>query len=151
MVLTHNEPSVEVQVFVRKNGRTLAPEDPRIDDVLENFNLEIEKNGSVITATAERKKKFSRFKNMGIYFTIIVPLEMSCKVSSSGGGLEISGVEGTHNFSSSGGSVILENTAGTTRASSSGVLILSASQSCRIGNASTLRPASRRISGQSVK
>jgi hypothetical protein len=119
-VLTHTEPMVEVQAFVRKNGRTLSPSDPEVDDVLDNFDLEIEKNGSVITAIAERKKNFSRFKNMGIYFTIRVPREMSCNVSSSGGGLNISGVEGTHNFSSSGGSVILENTGGSTRAKSSG-------------------------------
>lgn len=119
-VLTHKENRVEVQAFVRKNGKTLSPSDPKVDDVLENYHLEIEKNGSVITAIAERKKNFSVFKNMGIYFTIIVPREMSCNVSSSGGGLKISGVEGTHNFSSSGGSVILENTGGNTRAKSSG-------------------------------
>ena len=119
-VLSHNESNVEVQVFVRKNGQVLSPSDPKVDDVLEIFDLEIEQNGSVITAIAERRTNFNRFRNMGIYFTIKVPREMSCNVSSSGGGLRISGVEGTHDFSSSGGSVILENTAGTTRAKSSG-------------------------------
>jgi hypothetical protein len=119
-VLSHNESKVEVQVFVRKNGKVLSPSDPMVDDVLENFDLEIEKNGSVISAIAKRRTRFSLVKNMGIYFTIIVPREMSCNVSSSGGGLRISGVEGTHDFSSSGGSVILENTAGNTRATSSG-------------------------------
>jgi len=122
IVKTHNENKVIVQVFVRKNGKILAPGDERIDEVLENYDLEIEKSGSVINANATRKVDFSMFssKNMGIYFTIIVPREMSCNVSSSGGGLKISGVEGEHRFSSSGGSVLLENTAGTTRASSSG-------------------------------
>jgi len=119
-VLSHNESKVEVQVFVRKNGKVLSPSDPKVDDVLDYFDLEIEKNGSAVTAIAKRKSNFSRIKNVGIYFTIIVPREMSCDVSSSGGGLRISGVEGTHDFSSSGGSVILENTAGKTRASSSG-------------------------------
>ena len=119
-VLSHNKSEVEVQAFVRKNGKILSPSDQKVDDVLENFDLEIERNGSVITANANRKTKFSLFKNMGISFTIIVPREMSCNVSSSGGGLRISGVEGTHDFSSSGGSVILENTGGTTRAKSSG-------------------------------
>ena len=119
-VLSHDKAEVEVRVFVRKNGKTLSPSDPKVDDVLENYNLDVEKNGSVITAIAERKKNFSFFKNMGIYFTIITPREMSCDVSSSGGGVKISGVDGTHYFSSSGGSVILENTAGTTRAKSSG-------------------------------
>ncbi len=119
-VKTHDQSNVEIQVFIRKNGRILSPSDPDVEDVLEDFDLELEKNGSVITANAERKTNFNRWKNMGIYFTIIVPREMSCNVSSSGGGLKISGVEGTHNFSSSGGSVKLENTAGTTKAKSSG-------------------------------
>lgn len=120
MVKTHNEAKVEVQVFIRKNWKILSPSDPLVADVLEDFDLEIEKNGSVINANAERKTIFNLFNNMGIYFTIIVPREMSCNVSSSGGGLTISGVEGTHNFKSSGGSIYLENTSGTTIAKSSG-------------------------------
>lgn len=120
MVKTHNEGKVEIQVFIRKNGKILSPSDPLVAEVLEDFDLEIEKNGSVINANAERKTNFNLLNNVGIYFTIIVPREMSCNVSSSGGGLKISGVEGTHNFKSSGGSVYLENTTGTTKAKSSG-------------------------------
>ncbi len=120
IVKTHNKNEVEVQVFMRKNGHVLSPSDRAVDDILEDFDLEIEKNGSVIYANATRKSKFRILKNVGIYFTIIVPHEMSCNVSSSGGGLKISGVEGTHNFKSSGGSVYLENTSGTTKANSSG-------------------------------
>ena len=119
-VKTHNQSEVIVQVFIRKNGKVLATSDPAVEDVLENYELEIEKNGNIITANAKRKTNFKAFTNTGIYFTIIVPREMSCNVSSSGGGLKINGVEGTHDFKSSGGSVILENTAGTTNAKSSG-------------------------------
>ncbi|MDB4292991.1 DUF4097 domain-containing protein [Maribacter sp.] len=120
VVKTHNESTVEVRVFIRKNGKVLAPTDPMVADILEKFDLEIEKNGSVINANAVRKSNFPRLKNVGIYFTIIVPVEMSCNVASSGGGLKISGVEGTHEFISSGGSTILDNTSGTTTAKSSG-------------------------------
>lgn len=120
IVKTHNKNKVEVQVFIRKNGRILSPSDRMVDDILEDFDLEIKKNGSVIYVNAKRKSKFRLLKNVGIYFTIIVPREMSCNVSSSGGGLKISGVKGTHNFKSSGGSVYLENTSGTTKAHSSG-------------------------------
>ena len=120
IVKTHNEDKVEVQVFIRKNGKILSPSDRSVDDILKDFDLEIEKSGSVIYANAKRKTKFKLLRNVGIYFTIIVPREMSCNVSSSGGGLKISGVEGTHNFNSSGGSVYLENTSGNTKAKSSG-------------------------------
>lgn len=112
---------VTVQVFIRKNGKILSPSDPSVRDILEDFELDIEKNGSDVTATVERKMKFGFFgKNVGISLTILTPHEMSCNVSSSGGGLRISNVKGTHDFSSSGGGVKLENVAGTTKASSSG-------------------------------
>ncbi len=119
-VKTHDQSIVEVQVFVRKNGNILAPSYPKLEDILAGFDLEIEKNGTVITAIAKRKANFKQWNNVGIYFTIIVPRKMSCNVSSSGGGLKISGVDGSHDFSSSGGSVYLVNTAGNTKARSSG-------------------------------
>ena len=119
-VKTHDQKAVVVQVFIRKNGSVLSPSDPSVADVLKDFDLDIEKNGSVVTANVERKSKFNVWKNVGISLTIIVPREMSCNVSSSGGGVKISGVAGTHNFTSSGGGVQLENITGTTKASSSG-------------------------------
>lgn len=120
-VKIHDQKTVEVQAFVRKNGKVLSPKDPLVHDILEDFDLDIEKNGSVITANVERKSRFNLWNNnVGIALTIIVPREMSCNVSSSGGGLKISGVTGTHNFSSSGGGVHLENITGTTEAKSSG-------------------------------
>ncbi len=103
-----------------KTEEFLSSSDASVKDVLEDFNLDIEKNGSVVTAKIERKGHFNFFNNAGISLTIIVPREMSCDVSSSGGGLKISGVDGTHNFSSSGGGVQLENVSGSTKASSSG-------------------------------
>lgn len=120
VVKTHDQKTVIIQAFVRKNGKVLSPKDSSLDDILENFDLDFEKNGSVITANVERKGHFNFMRNAGISLTIIVPREMSCNVSSSGGGLKISGVAGTHKFSSSGGGVQLENITGTTRAKSSG-------------------------------
>jgi hypothetical protein len=120
VVESHNQKVVIVQVFVRKNGKVLSPSDPSLKDVLEDFDLNIGENGSVVTANVERKSHFNVWKNVGISLIILVPREMSCNVSSSGGGLKISGVAGTHSFTSSGGGVQLENIAGTTKAKSSG-------------------------------
>jgi hypothetical protein len=119
-VQTHNQPEVIIQAFVRKNGNVLAPSDRNLDEILENFDLDFSKSGSEITAVVKRKNRFSFLNNVGISLSIIVPREMSCNVSSSGGGLKINGVEGTHEFSSSGGGVKLENTSGSTKAKSSG-------------------------------
>lgn len=119
-VETHNQPKVVIEAFVRKNGNVLAPTDPLVKEVLEAFDLDFSKNGTVITAKVERKLRMNFWNNVGISLTITVPKEMSCDVSSSGGGLKISGVSGTHHFSSSGGGVHLENVTGTTEAKSSG-------------------------------
>jgi hypothetical protein len=119
-VTTHDQKNVEVQLFVRKNLKILSPTDQAVDEVLKDFNLDIEKNGSVVNAIVERKSRFGTWNNEGISLLILVPREMSCNVSSSGGGVKISGVEGTHDISSSGGGVHLDNTSGTTTASSSG-------------------------------
>lgn len=120
MVESHNQKNVVVQAFVRKNGRILSPSDPSLKEVLDDFEVTIEKNGSVVTADVKRKGNFNLWNNVGISLTILVPGEISCNVSSSGGGLKISGVSGTHSFSSSGGGVQLENVSGNTKAKSSG-------------------------------
>lgn len=120
LIFSHDQKTVVVNVFIRKNGRLLPPESPMIDDVLERYDLEIEKNGSVITAYANRREFRPPWNNSGIYFTILVPREMSCNASSSGGRVEVSGVEGTHDITSSGGGVKLENLTGSIKARSSG-------------------------------
>lgn len=120
-VETHNQPKVIIQAFVRKNGHLLSPSDRALKEVLDDFDIDFSKSGSTITAVVKRRGQMNFWRNnVGISLTIIVPEEMSCDVSSSGGGLKISGVKGTHDFSSSGGGVRLENTSGTTKASSSG-------------------------------
>jgi len=119
-VKTNDQNKVVVQAFIRKNGFLLAPSDPMVKEVLDDYNVNIEKNGTEITATVERRTNFNVWKNVGISLTISVPREMSCNVSSSGGGLDISGVAGNHKFSSSGGGVHLDNIKGSTEASSSG-------------------------------
>ena len=120
IVRTHDKNEVEIQAFVRKSGKLLSPSDPMLDEVLEDFELDFSKIGSVITANIKRKSRFNFWNNVGISLTLIVPREMSCDVSSSGGGLQISGVKGTHDFTSSGGGVQLDNVSGTTEARSSG-------------------------------
>ena len=116
VVKSHNESTVEVQVFIQRNFKILSQTDPLVADILKKIDLEIEKNGSVINVNAEHKNNFSFMGNFGFNLIIIVPREMSCNVTSSGGGLEIYGVEGTHDFNSSGGSVYLENITGYAKA-----------------------------------
>jgi len=119
-VESHDQKKVEVQIYIRKNGKILHPESPQIDEVLEGYDLEVEKNGSVITATAKRKSSGRIWNNTGIYFSVLVPREMSCSVLSHGGSVKVKGVTGTHEITSAGGGVKIENLSGSTEARSSG-------------------------------
>lgn len=120
LVKTHDQAQVVIQAFVRKNGKLLSANDKRLKEVLDDFDLDFSKNGTIVTAIVKRKSRMNFGNNAGISLTILLPQEMSCDVSSSGGGVKIYGVEGTHEFSSSGGGVYLENVTGTTEAKSSG-------------------------------
>jgi hypothetical protein len=154
VVENHNQNNVLVQAFVRKNGKFLTPSDPSLKEVLEDFDVVLEKNGPVVTANVEHKNRFHVWKNTGISLTILVPREMSCNVSSSGGGLKISGVAGTHSFSSSGGGVQLENVSGTTKAKSSGGSVKATNQNGNVelsssGGGVTLDGAHGKVSAHS--
>ncbi len=120
-VSTHDQPKVIIQAFVRRNGKLLSPSDDMLDEILDLYDIDFSKSGTAVTAIVKRKSHTNFWRNnTGISLNIIVPEEMSCDVSSSGGSVKISGVKGTHDFSSSGGSVKLENTSGNTKAQSSG-------------------------------
>jgi hypothetical protein len=54
-VKTHDQQKVVIQAFVRKNGRILSPSDPSLKEILEDFDLDFEKKGSVINAKVGRK------------------------------------------------------------------------------------------------
>jgi hypothetical protein len=119
-VLANDQGKVIVEIFVRKNGQILEPSDPMVNEVLDDFDINIEKNGSDISVVVKRISKYNFWNNTGLSLTISVPHEMSCDLSSSGGGVNVSGVSGNHKISSSGGGVHLDKMEGVTEASSSG-------------------------------
>ncbi len=154
VVKTHDEPKVEIQAFVRKNGKVLSSSDEMMEEVLEAFDIDFSKSGSVVTAKVERKSRMNFWNNVGISLTILVPREMSCDVHSSGGGVKVYGVEGTHKFSSSGGGVKLENVSGSTEARSSGGGVTATNQNGDIrlsssGGGVTVTDANGRINAHS--
>lgn len=120
VVTGHDQNKVEVQVFISKNGKLLSESDPMVEEILKDYELNINKEGSTINAKVKRISNFKVMNNIGISLSIFVPQEMSCNVGSSGGSLKISGVTGSHNFSSSGGGLKLENIKGKVDAGSSG-------------------------------
>ncbi len=111
---------VEVQAFIRKNGNLLDSSSPQISEILEDYELIIEKNGTAITATAKRINDRLSIKNINISFNVLVPHKVSCNLRTSGGGLYLLKVEGTHNLMTSGGGIHISNTKGAVDAKTSG-------------------------------
>lgn len=111
--------TVRIEMFVRKNGRNLLPED--ID--LKNWDIDISKNGQTIKAVAKNKKKwnpFSNSNNVSISFVVFSPREMSTDLNTSGGHIETQSLSGNQEISTSGGHLKLSTLKGTVDARTSG-------------------------------
>lgn len=116
-----NSEDVRVEMFVHKNGDNLMPEDTDLED----WDIDITKDGSKIKAIAKRKgnsgwKLFGNKNNVSISFTVYTPREMSSDLRTSGGHIKIDGLSGNQKLSTSGGHLTLANLEGTVDARTSG-------------------------------
>lgn len=110
-----------VEVYIRANGsRELSKEE--IKKRLEDYKLVVEVANNKLTATAEPKVSFSDWgkRGLSISFKIYVPSKVSTDLSTSGGGIVLENLSGTHNFSTSGGGLKLSKLSGKTRGRTSG-------------------------------
>lgn len=112
--------SVRVEMYVRKNGRNLLPED--ID--LDNWDIDISQSGSSVKAIAKSQNRNSNFfrnnNNLSISFVLYTPREMSSNLRTSGGHIEAHALSGKQEMKTSGGHLELTNLEGTIEARTSG-------------------------------
>lgn len=121
-VSSHAGNKVIVEMYVRKGGRSLTPDDSEIEDALESFDIEIEKVSNKVIASAKRKSSnwFSGNNNISISFKVSVPTRTSCDLNTSGGAISLAGVKGKQEVKTSGGSLNLTNIDGNMKAYTSG-------------------------------
>lgn len=113
--------SVRVEMYVRKNGRNLLPEDNDLDD----WDIDISQSGSSVQAVAKRRGSsgwniFGKNNGLSISFVVYTPREMSTDLNTSGGHIEARGLSGNQKVSTSGGHLQLTNLKGTIDARTSG-------------------------------
>ncbi|MDZ7716587.1 MAG: hypothetical protein U5J95_10275 [Balneolaceae bacterium] len=115
-----NSDIVRVEMYVRKNGRTLDRSDTDLDD----FEIDISKSGNKVTATArtdrDRSWKFWNNNNISISFVVYTPREMNTDLKTSGGHVEASGLRGNQEVATSGGHLELTELRGNVQARTSG-------------------------------
>ena len=120
-VSSHSGSSVRVEMFVRKGGRLLEKSDKDASDALEDFEIEIEKSGNKVIASAERDNgSWFGNNNVSVSFKVFVPKEMSCDLKTSGGSINLKGVSGAQELKTSGGSLNIADVKGNMDARTSG-------------------------------
>jgi len=112
---------VRVEMYVRKNGRNLLPED--ID--LDKWDIDISQSGSSVKAEAKRRDNsgwniFGKNNNVSISFTVYTPRDMSTDLNTSGGHIKSRGLSGNQQIATSGGHLELADLKGTIEARTSG-------------------------------
>ena len=113
---------VIVELFVKRNGKAVDTNDADVQRRLENYKIDIDKKGNTVSVIVEAKKSpdWSKGNNINLSFEIQVPYEMSSDLTTSGGSIAISGIEGDQTLKTSGGSVRISGSSGMVAAKSSG-------------------------------
>jgi DUF4097 and DUF4098 domain-containing protein YvlB len=113
--------SVRVEMFVKKEGHNLLPDDTS----LKKWDININKNGNTVEAIAERKgakgwNLFGGNHNISISFVVYTPRNMSTELETSGGHITSRGITGNQTIKTSGGHIELAQVEGTINAKTSG-------------------------------
>lgn len=113
---------VVVDVYVRRNGKSVDLNDSDVQKRLENYQIDIDKSGNTVSVSVSNKgnMNWSNGNNLNFSFDIKVPYQTSGDLNSSGGSISISGIDGEQNIKSSGGSVKISASSGNVIANSSG-------------------------------
>ncbi len=111
---------VRVEMYVTRNGRELSPSDTDLSD----FDIKISQSGNKVAAIAQRKNnrrwKFWNNDHIAISFVVYTPQEVSSDLKTSGGHIEVSGLNGNQEISTSGGHLNLSGIRGIMDARTSG-------------------------------
>lgn len=117
--VTGNEARLEVYI-TGNNGRELSRDEikERLDD---DYNLTLSVEGGKLTVIAETKAFNMNWKKaLNIAFDIYVPQNVSTDLGTSGGGIKLKNLSGTHMFSTSGGGLNITRLTGRVRGRTSG-------------------------------
>ena len=111
---------VEVQMFVKKAGKHIASSDDFMDELNEAYEIEIEKRGNTVYASAKRRNKDRNWNNISISFHVKAPHRVSASLHTSGGSISVSALEGKTKAFTSGGSINVSEQEGDMELNTSG-------------------------------
>ena len=113
-----------IEIFVSpangKNRSSVSKEElqKKLDEL---YNLEIGLNGGKLTAIAKSKsRKWDRKNSLSISFKIYVPQSVSTQLSTSGGNIVLSRLQGEQKITTSGGNLVIDHVKGKLKGTTSG-------------------------------
>lgn len=110
-----------IEVYVRSNDRDELSKAEIKEKLEEDYDLTLSVSGNKLTAIAEPKSNLFNWKQqLNISFRVFVPQNVSTDLHTSGGGIELTNLSGTHNFSTSGGGLELNKLNGKVNGKTSG-------------------------------
>src|ERR1700761_2750665 len=117
-----NSGDYRLEVYASPNGGNILASKKEIQKILdEKYVLSITVANNELHATAKPKNKFFNFNNqLSISFKVFVPQNIATDLQTSGGSINLAGLNGDEKFNTSGGSLHLENLQGAINGSTSG-------------------------------
>ncbi len=109
-VIGSNQDEVVVEMYVRKKGDYVEKGEADLDD----YEIDISKDGNTIRAIVDRKNKrgWNWNSSYSISFVVYTPRETRTRLRTSGGSLTAKNMDGTQELRTSGGSITTEGIRG---------------------------------------
>ena len=115
-----SETRIEVYVKPNNYGNDLSREEIK-KRLEEDYDLDVYFTGGKLTAIAKPKHSNINWKkNLSISFKVYVLKDVSTDLNTSGGGINLTNLSGTHDFSTSGGGLHIEKLSGRIKGRTSG-------------------------------
>jgi DUF4097 and DUF4098 domain-containing protein YvlB len=110
-----------IEVYIQPNHNHDLSKDEIKQRLEEDYDLEVSVSGGKLTAIAKPKHNISNWKrNLSISFKVYVPKNVSTDLNTSGGGITMTNLSGTHDFATSGGGLHIDKLSGKIKGRTSG-------------------------------
>jgi DUF4097 and DUF4098 domain-containing protein YvlB len=110
-----------VKVYIRSSDYNQKLSDSEIRERLEkDYTLRMETEGDLLVLQAKNRNNVNWRKGLSISFEVMVPRTTSNDLSTSGGNIDLRGVEGKQDFSTSGGNLLVKDVKGNIKGVTSG-------------------------------
>lgn len=103
--------TIIIDMYVKYKGNEIDTENAEVEELLEDYTLDISQSGNTISITAKKRSNqgWDSSNKLNLAFKIQVPHEISSNIQSSGGSISLTEISGKHEIQSSGGSIKIDN------------------------------------------